>query len=218
MSTRIIKTVTTSLALLICAALVIVYFAKFPTPLKVPSEQIATSTSLTYSPGAISTSSVELATYRSKTFPLTFQYPKDWIVDDTMGGVTITSYKSDVGASIGTVPEGGFQIDLAPFEKSAESLGVWCRKPFEQDKFNQAMDLVISTTTKLLDRDGNIIAFDFKSRRDSTYNARVVCVEDNNTYIAINGYPLTASQLPLLNIIVDSVKVDHDGQKFRRGS
>jgi hypothetical protein len=67
-----------------------------------------------------------------------------------MGGVTVASYKSDVGASIGTVPEGEFQIDLAPFKKSTKSLSAWCRKPLEQDKFNKTMDLVIPPAPRCL--------------------------------------------------------------------
>lgn len=200
---QLITTIAIILAFSICATLVVVRLIKSPTATEVPSTQMATSTISTSSPDTISTSSVALATYRSNTFPLTFQYPKDWIVDDTLGGVTITSLKSDVGASIGTVPEGGFQIDLAPFKKSAKSLGVWCRQPLEQDKFHGDMNLVISTSTEAFGRHDKIVAFDFTSQRDPTYNARVVCIEDNNTYIAIDGYPLTASQLPLLNIVVD---------------
>jgi hypothetical protein len=65
--------------------------------------------------------------------------------------------------------------------------------------------------------DGVRASLTFKSQRDSTYNARVICIEDNDTYISIYGYPLTAAQLPLLNIIVDSVKADHDGHKFESG-
>jgi hypothetical protein len=186
--------------------------------MEVPDTQTTLSSSTTFSTITVSPSSVTLAAYRSKTFPLSLQYPKNWIVDDTMGGVTITSYKSDVGASIGTVPKGGFQIDLAPFKKSAMSLGAWCRKPLDQDKFNKDMNLLISTSTEVFNRHDKIVAFDFTSQRDPTYNARVVCIEDNDAYIAINGYPLTASQLPLLKIIVNSVKADHDGRKFDNGN
>ena len=99
MPTRVNTTLAIIVALIICIALIFVRLIESPTPKKSPSSQSATSSSNT-----ISTSSVELAVFRSNTFPLTFQYPKGWIVDDTMGGVTVTSYKSDVGASIGTVP------------------------------------------------------------------------------------------------------------------
>lgn len=211
MSSRtIIVTILAILVIIAGAALILVFLVKPGVSTGHPPKKtnsVSTIEPIAAQPG-------KLATYHSQSFPLSFQYPDGWIVEDTMGGITITSFKSDTGYSVGTVPEGGFQIDLSPSRKSTDTLNVWCRKPFEQDKFNKAMNLVISTTTDTLDRKGQIIAFDFKSQSDPSYNARVVCIEDNNTYIAIDASPLTASQLPLLNIIVDSVKADHDGRKF----
>jgi hypothetical protein len=219
MSSRLtITTISLIIAIPVFAWFFVTHFIQPPTPVGVPNTQNALSSSATSSSITVSTSSVTLANYRSKTFPLSFQYPSNWIVEDTMGGVTITSYKSDTGASIGTVPEGGFKIDLGPFNKSTKPLEVWCREPLEQEKFNKVMHLVISTSTEVFGRHDKVVAFDFTSQRDPTYNARVVCLEDNETYIAIDGYPLTASQLPLLNVIVNSVKADHDGRKFESGN
>lgn len=200
---------------LISGATIFAFAVKPQSFLTTPKSQTATTSAEST---IFSTSSAELATYHSKSFPISFQYPKGWIVDDTLGGIEITSSKEYVGNGIGTMPNGGFEVHLAPFKRLDNTLDVWCRKNIERDSSQGDMNFIISTSTDVFTRQSKIVAYDFRSQRDPAYNARVVCIEDNDTYIAIDGYPLTASQLPLLNIIVNSVKADHDGRKFESGN
>jgi hypothetical protein len=152
-----------------------------------------------------STSTEPVNTFSSTVYKLSLKYPEGWSVDEGLGGITITSFKSYVGFGIGTLPHGTFQADITLVKRTPENLNAWCRRMLMQFATG-TYDLQIDTKSNAYAKYPDAVVYDFRSKQQSPdFNGRWLCFANEDSYVIVDAYPLDAPQLPVLGSILNTL-------------
>lgn len=153
-----------------------------------------------------SVTSTDFVWYESSSNRVSFQYPKDWFVDETLGGISISSFQSYSVPSVGIISEGLLMIDIARFPNPQQPLDVWCEGNLKRAIYHDALGGTINSSTNEYPDNAKLVSYDFQ--RGPGFNGRWICLDRKDTFVEIVAYPLSLANVPALKQIILSLIVD----------
>lgn len=127
--------------------------------------------------------------FKNLKAPFLFKYPKDWNLDEGIGGIYIYSSDDHVGYELGTVPAGKFMINIVPDikDKNNEEIKSWCKNNLQDEPITEFL------SEKYIEVDNNkSYSIDYKLRSGNFDSIRQICTGKPDLKVVIYAEPLSS--------------------------